>query len=365
MRRWFAYLLSFGITAIAIGGTLYFFMRSPVEEEKVVIEREVDQPRVEDKGEELYGQDFHHAMRLKEEGKYFEARQILNGIIQRAPHLSFIARVQELLWQTNIQLLLSPDADSEWVAYYEVQRGDSVYMIAKEFGITADLIIQANDIKNGMIYPKQKLKIIQGKLSILVDKSLNQLTLRLDNEVIKVYSDCTSGSDRIEKAVKSLEANGCDSNIVVNIQGDEPMLEPGIIDVIISRLESDSNAGVATPIAAIKTLEEFLDPSVVKTVIDSCNHALYFSRQPIPHGWSGSGESAFRHIGLYAYRRDILKEFTCWRPCSLEKLEQLEQLRLLHHGVTIAVAVVESVCPGVDTEEDLEKIRKLWSKSWN
>lgn len=184
-------------------------------------------------------------------------------------------------------------------------------------------------------------------------------------EVIKVYSDCPSGSDRIEKAVKSLEANGCDSNIVVNIQGDEPMLEPGIIDVIISRLESDSNAGVATPIAAIKTLEEFLDPSVVKTVIDSCNHALYFSRQPIPHGWSGSGESAFRHIGLYAYRRDILKEFTCWRPCSLEKLEQLEQLRLLHHGVTIAVAVVESVCPGVDTEEDLEKIRKLWSKSWN
>ncbi|MDP3980834.1 MAG: L,D-transpeptidase family protein [Chlamydiota bacterium] len=200
MKRWFAYILSFGITAIAIGGTLYFFMKTPVTDiplpEYETVDDAVSQTSIKKKTDSIepgqdeaeYAKQYHQALQLGDEGRYEEARNILKNMIQTAPHLSFVSRVQQLLWDINVKLLLSPDLESDWVKYYEIKRGDSVYVIAKKFGTTIDLILEINDIKDGKIYPKQKLKIIPGTFSILIDKSLNQLTLSLDNEVIKVYS---------------------------------------------------------------------------------------------------------------------------------------------------------------------------------
>ncbi len=198
-------------------------------------------------------------------------------------------------------------------------------------------------------------------------------------EVIEVFDDCPSGSDRVWRAYEKLWNVECgmqngkqsairnpQSEIIVNIQGDEPLLEPGTIDKVVERLLSDPEAGVATPVTPIRTEEEFNEPSVVKVVLDKTGRALYFSRVPIPHGWAQNSAIrnpqsaiAYRHIGLYAYRREVLKDFNGWPQCQLERVERLEQLRLLNNGVRVVTVVVESAGGGVDRKGDLEKMRGM------
>lgn len=176
-----------------------------------------------------------------------------------------------------------------------------------------------------------------------------------------------TGTDRIAEAVLSLSL--ADETIVVNVQGDEPLISPGLIAGVAEALDNSPEAAVSTACHPIQASEEISSPHVVKVVLDSKGFALYFSRAPIPYArdaW-GAGVAAappglpcYRHIGIYGYRAGFLKRYAQLAPSPLEAFEALEQLRVLWHGFRIAVAVSETAAPpGVDTPEDLEKVRKL------
>lgn len=176
-----------------------------------------------------------------------------------------------------------------------------------------------------------------------------------------------SGSDRIAEAAKSLGLQ--DDDIVVNVQGDEPDMPAGLIDQVADALQSDFNAEMATAYAALDSVEQLNDPSVVKVVTNSSSHAIYFSRATIP--WvrsetsAGLAENAVqhvrRHIGIYAYTSGYIQKFTQRGSCDLEDFEKLEQLRGIWHGDKIqCVEAVAIPGPGIDTPNDLECFRKLF-----
>jgi 3-deoxy-manno-octulosonate cytidylyltransferase (CMP-KDO synthetase) len=174
-----------------------------------------------------------------------------------------------------------------------------------------------------------------------------------------------SGTDRV--AAIAAERGWSDQTIVVNVQGDEPFLPPGLIDQVAALAAAHADADIATLAAPVEGLEEFLDPNVVKVVTARDGSALYFSRAPIPwprEGATGGIESqsefrgAMRHIGLYAYRVSALRRLTSLPPSALEVCEKLEQLRALEHGVRIVVGRCRELpAPGVDTAADLERAR--------
>lgn len=175
-----------------------------------------------------------------------------------------------------------------------------------------------------------------------------------------------SGTDRLQEVVSKLGLG--DQDIVVNVQGDEPLIPPQVIDQVADNL-ARSVAGISTLSEIIEDPEWVFDPNIVKVVADAQGYALYFSRAPIP--WcratyqAGRGElptimPVQRHIGIYGYRVSLLHDFVKWGPCALEKTESLEQLRALWHGVKIHVQpALETPPPGVDTAEDLERVRHI------
>ncbi len=172
-------------------------------------------------------------------------------------------------------------------------------------------------------------------------------------EVVMTRADHPSGTDRIAEAAAGLEAE-----IVVNLQGDEPLIEPAAIEAAVRPLQEDPALPMSTLCCPIETLEELANPNVVKVVCDRRGYALYFSRLPIPFVRDkGAGVERFRHIGLYAYRRDFLLAFAQLPPTPLEQAEKLEQLRALEHGHRIRVVPVDHLSPGVDTPEELERLR--------
>lgn len=184
---------------------------------------------------------------------------------------------------------------------------------------------------------------------------------------IAVMTDAAlpSGTDRVAAVARA--RGWSDDTIVVNVQGDEPFVPPGIIDQAAVLLASDRHAAIATLATPIESLHDFLDPHVVKVVVGAGQVALYFSRAPIP--WSRDGAAggldsqtdfagALRHVGLYAYRVGALKQITALPRSSLEQCEKLEQLRALQAGLRILVAVcVEKPGPGIDTAADLQRAR--------
>ncbi len=166
-----------------------------------------------------------------------------------------------------------------------------------------------------------------------------------------------SGSDRIAEAVSSLKFD-----IVVNIQGDEPFIEPQVIDQLVTALKKDTNASVATVIKEIKTDAEINNPNVVKAVVDKNHYALYFSRSVIPFNRNAKRPTElkyFKHLGLYAYRKDFLMSYKDWSKSMLESAEQLEQLRILEAGYKIKTIETDTESLAVDTPEDLARIVKL------
>jgi len=179
-----------------------------------------------------------------------------------------------------------------------------------------------------------------------------------------------TGTDRLAEAARSIDAE-----LLVNVQGDEPMLDPAGIDAAAGALVDDSSLPMATLSLPLRSVDEMLAPSVVKVVTDEGGNALYFSRSPIPHvrlagadGARASAEAAVeralarKHVGLYAYRREALLRFASLPPSPLEEAEGLEQLRALHHGMRIRVVPVDGEGgPAVDTPEDLERVRGLLS----
>jgi len=191
---------------------------------------------------------------------------------------------------------------------------------------------------------------------------------RRPQHAIAIMTDAAlpSGTDRVAAVA---EARGWgDDTLVVNVQGDEPFLPPVLVGQAAGLLERDPAAGIATLAVPVESLEEFLDPNVVKVVTAADGAALYFSRAPIP--WSRDGAAAglasqrefggaWRHVGLYAYRVRALRQITRLPPSDLEQREKLEQLRALEHGIRIVVGTcAERPAPGVDTVADLERARQ-------
>lgn len=174
--------------------------------------------------------------------------------------------------------------------------------------------------------------------------------------VCMTKSTHVSGTDRIQEVSGQLQMSEAD--LVVNVQADEPLIPPCVINQVAENLQQNSEVGIATLCETIADKEEIIDSSSVKVVIDSRGHALYFSRATIPWQGSSSAKNCYRHIGIYAYRVDVLNQFVQWPVCELEVTEKLEQLRALYNGIGIHVAVSsESIPPGVDTERDLELVR--------
>jgi 3-deoxy-manno-octulosonate cytidylyltransferase (CMP-KDO synthetase) len=179
-----------------------------------------------------------------------------------------------------------------------------------------------------------------------------------------------TGTDRLAEAVTLLRLDP--DEIVVNVQGDEPLVDPQLVRKVAAELALRPKASIATAVHRIDSAETFFDPNVVKVVVDTDGYAQYFSRAPIPYARDAFAISrttlpeefpAFRHIGIYAYRVRYLREYTRLSPTPAERFEALEQLRALGHGHRIAVAFWEGeVEPGVDTPEDLERIRKRLSR---
>jgi 3-deoxy-manno-octulosonate cytidylyltransferase (CMP-KDO synthetase) len=171
-------------------------------------------------------------------------------------------------------------------------------------------------------------------------------------------ADHASGTDRIAEAVAAMGL--APQEIVVNVQGDEPLIPPALIARVADALAKHPRASVSTACHPLHDAAAFASPNVVKAVLDAEGYALYFSRAPIPHPRDGGLPSCLRHIGIYAYRVDFLARYAELVPSPLEKVEALEQLRVLWHGFRIAVAVSdEEAPPGVDTPQDLEAVRKM------
>lgn len=190
-------------------------------------------------------------------------------------------------------------------------------------------------------------------------------------DVVLTSVDHPTGTDRLAEAVTRLGLP--DEAIVVNVQGDEPLMPISVINDVAQLLERRPDCAMATAAHPIADREHFLNPNVVKVVIDHQGTALNFSRAPMPwprdhfrEGKSGlpEGLPALHHLGLYAYRVDFLKRFPTLAQAPLEKFESLEQLRALYYGERIAVMVLnEALPPGVDTQDDLERVRALFAQS--
>ncbi len=186
-------------------------------------------------------------------------------------------------------------------------------------------------------------------------------------DVVLTSENHISGTDRLAEAVS--QKNYADDDLIVNIQGDEPIIPAKIVHQVLDNLEKHPEACVSTLCETIKTHEEMFDPNAVKVVFDKNGIALYFSRAPIP--WDRdhfpkeltNAVKCYRHIGMYAYRSGFLKQYTKLTPSELEQWESLEQLRILWHGQKIHVDIaLEKTLPGVDTQEDLNRIRRFLSK---
>lgn len=200
------------------------------------------------------------------------------------------------------------------------------------------------------------------------DQRIYKVVTNYGYQALMTKVDHISGTDRIAEV--ALNKQWQDDAIVVNVQGDEPMIEPSLIVDVARKLAESPSAVMATACFAIQSKVDFINPNIVKVVLDENDHALYFSRAPIPYPRDAFAAGlelpmsmlAYRHVGIYAYRASFLKQYTNIKPVAIEQLESLEQLRVLHQGYKIAVAIIKkSPATGVDTEHDLVYVRKQMS----
>ena len=189
------------------------------------------------------------------------------------------------------------------------------------------------------------------------DQRIYQAVRGFGADVEMTSIDHSSGSDRVQEVVQKLGFSP--DQIVVNVQGDEPLLPSELIDQVAINLKNTPPAGIATLASVLTKEPEFNNPSVVKVVRDKNGFALYFSRSPIPQSLTfKSVDVGFKHIGIYAYRLGVLNRFVSYPIGDLERVERLEQLRALENGIQIHVGIVEHDLPkGVDTQADLEHAR--------
>lgn len=223
---------------------------------------------------------------------------------------------------------------------------------------------------------EQAQKSQAHKVVVATDDERIELAVKaFGGEVLMTSTEHSSGTDRLQEVVAKLGLRP--EEIVVNVQGDEPLIPPELIDQVASNLANNTQADIATLCEPIDSMAQLLDPNAVKVIFDCRGLALYFSRAPIP--WNRDKflsvvdevavpdltstdltDQYNRHVGIYSYRVRFLHQFVGWEQAPIEQLERLEQLRALHHGVGIHV---ERACAdagvGVDTQEDLDRLRQL------
>jgi len=189
------------------------------------------------------------------------------------------------------------------------------------------------------------------------DKRIADVVEGFGGKAVMTRQDHPSGTDRVAEAVAQVDAE-----VVINIQGDEPMIDPALIDRLADVMLADRDLDMATAATPILDVADVDNPAVVKVVCDGDSRALYFSRSPIPFvrdddmSWKGLYR---RHIGIYAYRRRFLETLVSAPPCVLERAEKLEQLRALHLGARMAVVETDDVGVGVDTPDDVVRVEEL------
>ena len=210
----------------------------------------------------------------------------------------------------------------------------------------------------------QKASLITEVIVATDDKRIYDVVFEFGGKAVMTSSKHQSGTDRVAEVAKNIE---CD--IVVNVQGDEPLIPSENIDLVIKPLLNSEDLPVTTLMTDIRSRSEMLDPNICKVVVDNNGRALYFTRAPIPYNREQfkslndqqpeQVDGYMRHIGIYAYRADFIKRYVAWNESPLERIESLEQLRVLWHGEKIHVA--EAIMPpaaGIDTPEDLEQARQ-------
>lgn len=210
-----------------------------------------------------------------------------------------------------------------------------------------------------------KAKTVERVIVATDDERIATVVKGFGGEVMLTRADHPTGTDRLAEVAARLDAE-----LIVNVQGDEPLINPRMIDQAVAPLVENSQLQMGTLAGRIDQIEDFYNPNVVKVVKDSAGLALYFSRAPIPWPRDLSREelaqsldrvALYRHIGLYVYRRELLLGYPAMSITPLEALENLEQLRALESGIKLYVAETEFSCHGVDTPEDLERVSRLMS----
>ncbi|MBN1291771.1 MAG: 3-deoxy-manno-octulosonate cytidylyltransferase [Candidatus Latescibacteria bacterium] len=208
------------------------------------------------------------------------------------------------------------------------------------------------------VYEKVTLsKSITGIYIATDDDRIREAVTGFGGNVIMTSPDHESGTDRVAEAAKFV----CCGDIIVNVQGDEPLIEPSLIDAVVDKIANDREVVCTTAAIPISDETVYHDPNTVKVVLDRKGRALYFSRSPLPY-WRDESDvkRAYAHVGIYCFRRNFLDIFTSLEPTLLEKAEKLEQLRMLEHGYRIGIVLTDSVSKGIDTKEDLEAARKYF-----
>ncbi len=208
----------------------------------------------------------------------------------------------------------------------------------------------------------KQAKLLDSVLIAADDDKVIEAAKSFSADCVLTSKDHQSGTDRIAEAVKDTDAD-----IIINLQADEPEIDPANIDYLASMLIDNPDCPMATLGAGFENAEQVSDPNIVKVVTDINGRAIYFSRSPIPFGRDSGGvgdvKSYLRHLGIYAYRKDFLMKFTTLPQSNLEKTEKLEQLRAIENGYYILIGKVTHSCDGIDTPRQYEEFVKRVSGS--
>lgn len=201
----------------------------------------------------------------------------------------------------------------------------------------------------------QECKQIDDIIIATDDARIAEVASSFGAQTVLTDPNHPSGTDRIAEAAKSFP----DHRVIINVQGDEPLISSGLIDELACSLRDDPSVQMITAAAPIQDAAQISDPNVVKVIFDTQGDALYFSRSPLPYqrnpdAWPRS----YRHLGIYGFQRSFLFQFVSWPPSRLEQTESLEQLRALENGTRIRVALTNELSPGVDTPEQAAAIEK-------
>ncbi len=209
------------------------------------------------------------------------------------------------------------------------------------------------------VYEQALKSTVVDKVYVATDSEKIADAIRtINGEVVMTTSPCKTGTDRVADAARSLAL--ADDDIVINIQGDQPLLEPKCLNVLVEPFLTNPKLPMATLAIRLRDIEAREDPNNVKVIMDADGLAIYFSRATIPFDRDGADDAHYyKHLGIYAYTNAFLQTFTTLPPAPLEQIEKLEQLRAVYHGHKIAVTITPFDSPSVDDKRDIKKTEAL------